>query len=165
MSISVRERQTESGEKFLKELKKLEKKQVKAGFFAGRAKSEEGTDYVDIANFNEYGTVNIPSRPFMRDSVDKHEIQIDCKILEAKDALLSGAAAREVLSFFGELQQNLIQDEITNGDFVSNAPSTLKRKEKKRAPGNSDPMKPLIDTGRMRQSVHYKVVEKGGGDS
>lgn len=164
MGISIKNTKTESGEKFFEELEKLTKKQVKIGFFAGRVQAEEGTDYVDIASFNEFGTINAPSRPFMRDSVDKHEVQIDCKITEAKDALLSGAAAREVLSFFGELQQNLIQDEISNGDFVANAPSTLKRKEKKRARGNNDLMKPLIDTGRMRQSVHYKITEKGGGD-
>lgn len=49
----------------------------------------------------------------------------------------------------------MIQKEIVNGDFVPNSPETIKRK-------GSD--KPLIDTGRMRQSINYVIQEKGGSD-
>ena len=105
--------------------------------------------------WNEFGTVNIPSRPFMRDSVDKHEAAINHMLTAQKDALLHGATAREILNTAGLFQQDLIQTEIEQGDFVANAPTTIMKK-------GSD--KPLIDTGTLKNSVHHIVVKKGSMD-
>jgi len=55
----------------------------------------------------------------------------------------------------GIFQKDLVQEKITNGSFAPNAPSTVMAK------GSS---KPLIDTGRMRQSVNYVIQQKGSGD-
>ena len=51
----------------------------------------------------------------------------------------------------GVFQKGLVQAEIVDGDFEPNAPSTIKKK-------GSD--KPLIDTGKMRQSVNFVIVKK-----
>ena len=72
-----------------------------------------------------------------------------------KDALLEGATAKDILNTIGLFQQDLIQTEIEQGDFVANAPATIKRK-------GSD--KPLVDTGTMKNSVHYYIVKKGSMD-
>ena len=69
-----------------------------------------------------------------------------------KAAILSGKSADLILKELGIFQKDLMQAEITEGDFVPNAPSTVRRK------GSS---KPLIDTGRMRQSVDYVIKPKG----
>ncbi len=105
--------------------------------------------------FNELGTVHIPSRPFLRDSVDAHSPEINAFLQSMRTQLVKGGSAEDVLKKIGVFQKGLIQKEIVNGDFVPNSPETIKRK-------GSD--KPLIDTGRMRQSINYVIQEKGGSD-
>lgn len=151
---------TPEGQRFMKELRKLAELEVHIGYQRGEETvvSDDGksrADLVDIAMWNELGTVNIPSRPFMRDSVDKHKDDINHMLTAQKDALLNGSSARKILETIGLFQQDLIQTEIEQGDFVANAPSTIKKK-------GSD--KPLIDTGTMKNSVHYWIVKKGNMD-
>lgn len=150
---------TPDGRRLMKELRELEGLEVRIGYqrgiLAGDTDDSSRADLVDIAMWNEFGTVNIPSRPFMRDSVDKHEAAINHMLTAQKDALLHGATAREILNTAGLFQQDLIQTEIEQGDFVANAPATVRKK-------GSD--KPLIDTGTMKNSVHYQIVKKGSMD-
>ena len=109
----------------------------------------------DIAMWNELGTEHAPSRPFLRMSVDENEGKIKDFLKSKKADLIRGASAEQVLKEIGIFQKDLIQEKITNGDFVENARATIEKK------GSS---KPLIDTGRMRQSVNYVIKEKGSGD-
>jgi len=150
---------TPEGRRFMKELRELAELEVRIGYQRGQAAAADDdnprADLVDIAMWNEFGTVNIPSRPFMRDSVDKHMAAINHMLTAQKDALLKGASAREILETAGLFQQDLIQTEIEQGDFVANADSTIRKK-------GSD--KPLIDTGTMKDSVHYQIVKKGSVD-
>lgn len=147
----------------MKELQELAALEVRIGFQreqgTGENITDEGprADVIDIALWNELGTenTNMPSRPFMRDSVDKHMEAINHALMAQKDALLEGASAREILNTVGLFQQDLMQTEIEQGDFVANAESTIKKK-------GSD--KPLIDTGTMRNSVHFFIAEKGSDD-
>ena len=147
MAVKVREKVTADGKKFQKMLEDLNKLEVRIGIQQGVG-SEDGVDLVDIAMFNELGTVHIPSRPFLRDSVDAF-------LQSMRTQLVKGGSAEDVLKKIGVFQKGLIQKEIVNGDFVPNSPETIKRK-------GSD--KPLIDTGRMRQSINYVIQEKGGSD-
>ena len=150
---------TPEGKQFMKTLRELTELEVRIGYqrgtLSGNPDNSSRADLVDIAMWNEFGTVNIPSRPFMRDSVDKHEAAINHMLTAQKDALLHGATAREILNTAGLFQQDLIQTEIEQGDFVANAPTTIMKK-------GSD--KPLIDTGTLKNSVHYIVVKKGSMD-
>ena len=150
----VREKVTADGKKFQKMLEDLNKLEVRIGIQQGVG-SEDGVDLVDIAMFNELGTVHIPSRPFLRDSVDAHSPEINAFLQSMRTQLVKGGSAEDVLKKIGVFQKGLIQKEIVNGDFVPNSPETIKRK-------GSD--KPLIDTGRMRQSINYVIQEKGGSD-
>lgn len=151
MSAKVRDTTTAEGKKFQKMLKELAKLEVRVGIQQGE-ESENGVDLVDIAMFNELGTEHIPSRPFLRDSVDANEGQINSFLQSIKNRLLRGGSAEDVLKKIGVFQKGLIQEEIVKGDFVPNAASTIRKK-------GSDT--PLIDTGRMRQSIHYVIQEKG----
>ena len=151
---------TEEGKRLMKELQELAELEVRVGFQrgqnAGSATDDSSrADLVDIAMWNELGTEHIPSRPFMRDSVDKHMQEIGEMVAAQKDALLNGATAREILGTIGLFQQDLMQTEIEQGDFAANAPATIRKK-------GSD--KPLIDTGTMKNSVHYYIVKKGSMD-
>lgn len=154
VAVKVREKVTADGKKFQKMLEDLNKLEVRIGIQQGVG-SEDGVDLVDIAMFNELGTVHIPSRPFLRDSVDAHSPEINAFLQSMRTQLVKGGSAEDVLKKIGVFQKGLIQKEIVNGDFVPNSPETIKRK-------GSD--KPLIDTDRMRQSINYVIQEKGGSD-
>lgn len=151
MGIRVKSTNTREGDKFLRELEQLAKNEVRVGFQAGKAQ-EEGTDMVDIAMWNEMGTSGMPARPFMRQAVDNGRSDIAAFMAEQKDTILNGGSAENAFKQIGLFVKDIIQVTITEGSFVPNAPSTIKKK------GSS---KPLIDTGRMRQSVDYVVKKKG----
>lgn len=152
MTKKTVDRTTAEGKRFLAEIEKLKTLRVKIGFQQGKEQEDDGTDLCDIALWNELGTSSIPSRPFMRDAVDKHRDEID-KFLDQQFSLLAKGktTAEMMMKSIGVFVKGLVQQEIVDGTFEPNAPSTIKRKK-------SD--KPLIDTGKMRQSVNFVVVDK-----
>ena len=110
-----------------------------------------------VAAWNEFGTEHIPPRPFMQQSVDNNLSAIG----QMSEEMLRQVAAGEIgadkaLRTIGAMQVGLIQNEMLEGGFVENAPST---KMKKGGSPNAQTT-PLIDSGHMRQSVHYVVKDK-----
>lgn len=155
MAVKITDRETESGKKFRKMLEELKKLEVRVGFQSGEGTEENDVDICDIATWNELGTEHSPSRPFIRQSVDNNAAKINNLLQSEKKKLTNGTSAEQILKEIGIFQKGLIQREIVSGEFEANAESTIKKK------GSS---KPLIDTGKMRQSVNYVIREKGGGD-
>lgn len=157
----VTDRWTPEGERLMKELRELAELEVVIGFQRGKASEDNGTDLTDIAMWNElgtegkYGGEHIPSRPFMRDSVDKHKAAIEHILKAQEEVLLSGGTARKILETIGIFQKDLMQTEIEQGSFAPNKRSTIRRK-------GSD--KPLIDTGQMKNSVNFLIRKKGSGN-
>lgn len=154
MSVKIRDSMTEDGKKFERMLEELAKLEVAVGYQEGGA-YPDGTSVVDVALWNELGTVHSPSRPFMRNSVDGHRDEISRFVQKSVKALTEGKSVEEVLKKIGVFQQKLIRKEIVSGNFEPNSPETIARK-------GSD--KPLIDTGLMRQSVNFVIREKGDSD-
>lgn len=159
--MAVIDRMTPEGKRLMKELKELGKLECYAGFQSGpKAKKRDGdsvvdseVDLLDVAMFNELGTSQSPSRPFMRDSIDDNQEEIVAFCKAQFGRLCSGAAtAQNVMQQLAVFEKGLIQAKIKDGDFAPNAPSTVKKK-------GSD--KPLIDTGHMRQSVQTVIDRKG----
>lgn len=151
MSAGTRDRETANGKKFKKMLEELTGLQVRIGFQQGEA-YEDGVDMCDIAAWNEFKTERSPSRPFLRNSIDENESKINSFLQSKKNDFIRGQSAEQILKEIGLFQKDLIQEKITEGSFTPNADSTIKKK-------GSD--KPLIDTGRMRQSVNYVITKKG----
>lgn len=137
-------------EKVIEDLSKLE---VAIGYTADSGTYEDGTTLVEVALFNEYGTVNMPSRPFIRGTYWDNEAEIKAFI---KKTVANGIAKKEdahtIMSKIGVYAKGLMQKEIKDGAWAPNAPSTIKSKKSSQ---------PLIDTARMRQSIVYIVREKG----
>jgi len=134
------------------ELKKLKLMSVKVGIVEGHNKTEDGVNIAEYAAFNEEGTQHIPSRPFIRSWVDNHKEQIDKMLTSAFNRVLSGKwTAEEAMKRIGEFAQSGIKKNIIDGKFEPNSPKTIAKK------GSS---KPLIDTGTLRNSIRYEVVEK-----
>lgn len=142
---------TAEGKQLERILKEISTKTVKVGFQDGWATEDDGTDICDIATWNEFGTDKIPSRPFMRDSVDNHINELDGLFEREVVNIQRGIPAKRVLDEIGIFVKDLIQTEIKNGDFEPNAPYTIAKKGSTR---------PLIDTGRMRQSVNYIITDR-----
>lgn len=168
---------TAEGKKFMKELEELGRLQVRVGFQRGRdprdeEKEDSKKDYpdmCDIAAWNELGTSNgTPSRPFMRDSADKHMDEI-YRMMEAQAVLLTrGVSAKQILQNLGNDQKNRMALEIVDGKFEKNANSVKERKERKSRhnvkKGEEIVVKPLIDTGQMRQAVNFFICQRGEYD-
>ena len=155
MGVRFRDRLTPEGQRFFLELAELKELEVRVGFQRGKSQEEDGTDMCDVAAFNELGTDHIPARPFIRQSVDDNESKINSFLKEEVKDFAQGKSAEQILKEIGIFQKDLMQDKITSGSFAPNAESTIKKK------GSS---KPLVDTGRMRQSVNYVIQKKGSGD-
>lgn len=72
--------------------------------------------------------------------------------LVGREATAEGGTTEEALKDLGVFCKGLVQQEIVDGGFVANKPSTIKKKKSEQ---------PLIDTGHMRQSVDFVIKERG----
>ena len=85
---------TPEGRQFEHILQELADKEVAVGFQHGEAAEDDGTDICDIAAWNELGTEHIPSRPFLRKSVDENEDKINGFIDHEVSELMNGLQNR-----------------------------------------------------------------------
>lgn len=144
---------TPEGKRYFQELKKLAEMEVVVGFQEGQ-KYDDGTSLPEVAAYNEFGSSDTPERPFMRQSFENHEPELQAACDMVNKTLAGGGTAEGALNTLGVFCKGLVQQEIVDGGFAPNAPSTIRQKK-------SD--QPLIDTGHMRQSVNY-IVRKAGAD-
>lgn len=142
--------------KLLKMLEELANTHLEVGVFG-----EDDSDMVKIAAVHEFGatikfktregTVTIPERSYIRSGYETNKDDI-----MSKGDLLLGEVLElklPVSTFFetmGEYIVGLIQEYMTDLKEPPNAKSTIKQK------GSSNP---LIDEGRLRDSITYKVVK------
>lgn len=123
---------------------------VKVGIQAGTG-SQDGVDMVDIAVYNELGTARIPPRPFVRNAAEKYRQDIATTMSHLARKVEDGANPQQALETLGQWYQARQQAHIRSAEFVPNAPSTIKKK------GSTVP---LIDKGRLINSVRYEVLKK-----
>ena len=135
-------------ESLFEKLRGLGKRNVYVGFPAGSGGYEDGVTVAQVAAWNEFGTRNMPSRPFMRDTVNLNKAEVKRTFDEAAKAILNGSTEDRELEKIGVLAKAMMQKQITDGGYAPDAPSTVRKK------GSSHP---LIDTGQMRQSVNYVI--------
>ena len=97
-------------------------------------------------------SVQIPERSFIRSGYDTNKNNMIGKIEPLLEKVIS--LELSVDAFFntmGEYIVGLIQDYLTSLKSPPNSPVTIQNK------GSSNP---LVNTGRLRQSITYKVVRK-----
>lgn len=103
---------------------------------------------------NEFGVMseNIPSRPFMRKSIELLGERAVNKSLENID-LTKSQGNNKILSSLGQnCANNMVEMIDSSSDyFEANAPSTAIEK------GFNHP---LLDTGEMRDAITYKISEE-----
>ena len=129
---------------------------VKAGILGG-ATTTDGKSIAEYAVYNEFGTKNIPSRPFMRTvAKEKPKKWVSSMVAHIKGKATKPEAWKGALVLAGESMKSDIKDSIQNGSWTPNAPATIAAKKRK---GKVEPDHPLIDTGQMLAAVSYEVVD------
>lgn len=142
--------------KILRNMRKIDAKAVKVGIQDGDKTSDGKESLAYIASLHEFGSPGgkIPERSFIRTAIDKNEHKINNLSDGLALKILNGSVTvRGALDLIGLKVTGMIQEQITDGDYVPLAPATIRRKK-----NNSD--KPLIDTGHMFQSVRHVIEDK-----
>ena len=127
---------------------------VKVGLPAGKSDAS----VIAVALYNEFGTRHIPARPAMSNALHGNRRVYRAALRKLASSVFRAAAlggnasAAKATGFarLGALAQGHMQAEIVSLRSPANAPSTIARK------GSSNP---LIDEGRYRRSITYKVED------
>lgn len=133
----------------VRELEKAKGMEVAVGILEGS--QNEGTSIAEYASYNEFGTDDVPSRPFMATSFDENVAEINSDFKRQADAMVQGKrTANEALTVIGQKHAGRIQTTITGRNFLPRlAPSTIAAKK-----GST---KTLVDTGAMANAVHISI--------
>lgn len=128
---------------------------------ADRAGDGEPVTNAGLAYIHDNGApgANIPARPFMRPGIDNAKDKIVGAMKSGAKNALDGKpdAAETALKKVGLIAQASIRAKITDGPFVPLAPRTIAERKRR---GRTGDMKPLIDTGKMRESITYVIRGK-----
>jgi hypothetical protein len=118
---------------------------------------EQGSDLVIKAASNEFGTNRIPERSFIRSAIDESKDEFRNFLRDGTIKVLKGKMTkRRLIGLLGLLGIEKIQEKITDGPFVPNAPSTIKAK------GSSSPLiHHAILKGSITSRLEGKVKKKG----
>jgi hypothetical protein len=178
--------------RILKGLAEMKDSEVTVGLQAGDKTKDGKHDVAWVAGIQEFGLPerNIPARPFMRDTCDEKELSWRRTANTQVGRFVDGKIEiTEVLNKLGEKVQKDVQRKIVDGPFVPNAPYTVFKKLSKsrhgilraaaryigdgqsknmgkrmnKITGLEGATTPLVDTGRMRQSIRYVVRKRGSG--
>lgn len=124
-------------------LRSLQGAVVQVGIIGSRS----GSDLVTYARANEFGVPgHIPERSFLRSTVREKRDRYGRLMSKAVADVLAGEPSVRAFEKVGVRVVRDVRLKITRLRIPPNAASTIRRK------GSSNP---LIDTGRMRQSITY----------
>ena len=146
VTVKVQQRGGKKLQRLLREAGKGGVSGVKVGFFS-TARYEDGTPVAAVAAWNEFGTKNIPERPFFRNALAESERSVG-RILQAGLDTKKMVVGEQLAGRVGAHVQGKIQDSITSLKEPPNSPSTIRAKQSSN---------PLVDTGFMRDSVTWEV--------
>lgn len=133
-----------------RELERAQGREVAVGILQGSVDSE-GASIAEYATYNEFGTDDVPSRPFMAMSFDENKAGIEADFNRQGKAMVEGKrTANEALTIIGQKHAARVQNTITGRDITPKlADSTIKAKK-----GST---KTLVDTGAMTNAVQIEV--------
>lgn len=135
------------------EMIKAHNLEVAVGVLEG-PKNGEGASIAEYGAYNEYGTKDIPSRPFMATSFDESRAQIDADFNRAAKSMAKGEkGANQTLLEIGLKHANRIKNTITKRNFLPRlSDGTVKAKK-----GST---KTLVDSGALVNSIAPEVRKR-----
>lgn len=128
----------------LEQLRTAGEKAVYVGFpaeFDEKVKETENFNLASLAAVLEFGNEHIPSRPFLRQTLAENQEKYTALFI---NLLKNGKPLEQIYEHIAVIAQGDVQLNIVKGSWTPNAKSTIRRKKSS---------KPLIDTGKLRQSV------------
>lgn len=133
----------------VRELEKAKGMEVAVGILEGS--QNEGTSIAEYASYNEFGTEDIPPRPFMAMSFDENLAEINSDFKKQGDQMVQGKkTANAALTVIGQKHAGRIQTTITGRNILPRlADSTVRAKK-----GST---KTLVDTGAMANAVQISI--------
>ncbi len=141
----------------IKNVTALSSKSLVVGVLQNAGKEEDGTDLVDVAIWNEYGTRDghIPARPFLSIATDENKAKWQKLTEGAANAVIDRKMpVDQALEIIGSQMAGDVQMVIGDKSKLKpNRPATIRAKSKTGKIGDA----PLIDTGRLRQSIHFDI--------
>jgi hypothetical protein len=143
-------------EEYIKRMKSIDGKYVSIGVHEDAGQYTEGKNppsVVQVAFWNEFGTVNIPERSFIRSTVDEGASEID-ELREQVVASIEEHTMTEyqALSKVGFTISEMIRNKIKSNIPPANSPATLAEK-KQQGVGSET----LQWTKLLLRSIGYKV--------
>lgn len=123
---------------------------------AGGARVQVGVfdgEIAKVATIHEYGAprANIPERSYIRSTVRERRGELQALMARLVRLMIAGKIdERRALELVGAWLVNAIKGRIVSGPFAPLKPATIARK-------GSD--KPLIDTGQLKNSVTFVIVD------
>lgn len=122
-------------------------KVLEVGFFK-ESTYPNGEFVANVAKDNEFGRAKIPPRPFFRNCNSQNQKKwFD---FFGKN-LIAGKGLNNCYELLGEMIRSDIILSINRFTTPPNAPSTIAKKKSSH---------PLIDSGKMRQSVNFQIKER-----
>lgn len=133
----------------VRELEKAKGMEVAVGILEGS--QNEGTSIAEYASYNEFGTDDVPSRPFMAMSFDENVAEINSDFQKQANQMVQGKkTATAALTVIGQKHAGRIQNTITGRNILPRlAESTVKAKK-----GST---KTLVDSGAMADAVQISI--------
>ncbi|MGY6772094.1 hypothetical protein [Gallibacterium sp. ZY190522] len=110
--------------------------------------SESGSNLVDIAIWNEFGTEKIPSRPFIRQCFADHQGLVEQHLQRIVLSVTKGSDLRLELANLGQLYEDKQRETLRDYPWQPNAKATVKRKKSS---------KPLIHYRLLSKAIRYQV--------
>lgn len=145
-------------DKLHKELRELNTKTTKVGLFYEDRSADGTMSMPELGMIHEYGHGKIPKRSFMRSTASMYESTINGDMAEEIFQLYEGeGSADQILESIGKKYTEYTQEVIQELDSPALKQFTV---DNKVAKGSPEPDNPLIDTGKMKKSVKYKIVRK-----
>lgn len=133
----------------VRELERAKGLEVAVGILEGS--QNEGTSIAEYASYNEFGTDDVPSRPFMAMSFDENVAEINSDFQKQANQMVQGKkTATAALTVIGQKHAERIQNTITGRNILPRlAESTIKAKK-----GST---KTLVDSGAMANAVQISI--------
>ena len=133
----------------VRELEKAKRMEVAVGILEGS--QNEGTSIAEYASYNEFGTDDVPSRPFMAMSFDENLAEINADFKRQGDQMVQGKrTANAALTVIGQKHAGRIQTTITGRNILPRLDESTVRAKK----GST---KTLVDTGAMANAVQISI--------
>lgn len=126
---------------------------------------EDGTPVAYVAAIHEYGSGNIPPRPFFRPTL-KEQDRAWSKLVQVglAESLQGGRGVNDVFEMVGILAASDVKGtiaSITSPELKASTIAARNRKYKSASPSGKKSVKPLVDTGLLLASITHWTAKKG----